>query len=392
MQHPKSDVMARLTRYVPYLIAAVIATNGFLTLATGLGEIFQFRFYLQEEVGEVSKYIHAAPSPQLGGFVLVALGALLIAVGKGLAERQRRSWWWALGILGLVLVNNLYQGLPYRDSVLSGLLLVLLLGFRGEFQQRPERRAWSYGELVAAVSVLFALAYGIVGSYLLRREFATIESWTDAVYFTIVTYSTLGYGDILPTTANTRIFTISMVFIGLSSFVTALTVLLGPLIETRMKGVFSVMSRIQKTVDHVVICGYTHVTESIVAELRQRHTPFILVEDREDMLAFLKGRGYDVLTGDPTTRAVLEQANLPRAAAVIAATDSDATNTLVALTARGLREEGEPHRFRILVRIEDEENIEKVRHIGVDEVISPSTLGGRLMASRALGDEASVEE
>ena len=380
--------MNKLRAYVPYLIAAVIAANGFLTLATGLAEIFQFGVYLERELKEVSRYLHATPSPHLSGFVSVVLGGMLIALGKGLAERRRRSWWWALGILALVLVNNFYQELPLRDSVLSALLLLLLLGFRGEFQQRPERHQWNYAELVATVSVLFALAYGIVGSYLLRLQFATIEDWTDAVYFTIVTYSTLGYGDILPQTANAKIFTMSMVFIGLSSFVTALTVLLGPLIENRMKGVFSVMSKFQKTVDHVVVCGYTNVTESIVDELREQHTPFVLIEDREEIVLFLKGRGYDVLAGDPTEKATLEQANLPRAAAVIAATDSDATNTLVALTARELRDGSDAHRFRIVVRIEGEENIEKVQHIGVDEVVSPSTMGGRLMANRALGTAA----
>ena len=378
-------VANRIRAYVPYFIAAVIAVNGFSTLAAGLAEIFQFSFYLEQELEEVSKYLHATPSPQLGGFVMVLLGGLLIGLGKGLAERRRRSWGWALAILALVLVNNAVQDLPASSSALSALLVVLLVVFRAEFQQQGERFQWNYGEIIAAVSVVFALGYGIVGSYLLRREFSSIESWNDAVYFTIVTYSTLGYGDILPQTANAKIFTISMVFIGLSSFVTALTVLLGPMIEHRMKGVFSVMSRFQKTVDHVVVCGFTNVTESIIDELREQNTPVVLVEDREEMVLFLKGKGYDVLAGDPTEKGTLEQANLPRAAAVIAATDSDATNTLIALTARELRDCADENRFRIVARIEDEENIEKVRHVGVDEVISPSTIGGRLMANRALG-------
>ena len=99
----------------------------------------------------------------------------------------------------------------------------------------------------------------------------------------------------------------------------------------------------------------------------------------------LKNRGFDVLQGDPAEREVLGQANLPGAAALIAATDSDAVNTLVALTARTMRETGSGHHFRIVVRLEDEENIGKVRSVGVDEIISPSTLGGRLMARSALG-------
>ncbi|MDA0711399.1 MAG: NAD-binding protein [bacterium] len=70
--------------------------------------------------------------------------------------------------------------------------------------------------------------------------------------------------------------------------------------------------------------------------------------------------------------------------ALIAAADSDSVNTLVAITAKEYREV-RGARFRIVVRVEDEENIEKVQHIGVDEVISPSTMAGRLMARRATG-------
>ena len=377
--------MRQLRRSMPYVIAAVIALNGFSTLIAGLVRIFRFTFYLGLELDAVTDYLDATPDPQLGGFVSVFLGGTLIALGKGLAERRRRFWWMALAVLGLLLLNNLYQGLPFRNSVLSVAVLVLLAVFRRDFVPHPERHHLNYAELVAIISVLLALSYGIVGSYLMRREFSTIESWTDAVYFTVVTYSTLGYGDILPQTPNAKIFTMSMVFIGLSSFVTALTVLLGPLIEQRMKGVLTVMSKFQKTADHVVICGFTNVTESIVDELRERDIPFLIIDERESMILHIKSKGLDALHGDPTEKAILEQANLPRAAAVIAATDSDATNTLVALTARDLRELSEENDFRIIVRIEDEENIEKVRHIGADEVVSPSTAGGRMMANKDWG-------
>lgn len=377
-------MIRRLRTSAPYLIAAVIALNGFFTLAAGLARIFHFSLYLDLELKAVTDYLEVAPAPRLSGFVSVALGGILIGLGRGLAERRRSSWAWTLGILSLHLTNTLLQGLPLQTSALSAPLLILLVIFRGDFTRRIERHSWSYAELIAILSVVFSLAYGILGSYLLRAEFTTIESWTDAVYFTIVTYSTLGYGDILPQTSNAKIFTISMVVIGLSSFVTALTVVIGPLIEERMKGVVTVMNKFQKSVDHVVVCGYTNVTESIIDELREKDMPFLVIEEREQMALHLQSKGLDAFHGDPTERDVLEQANLPNAAAVIAATDSDATNTLIALTARGLRETSEAYNFRIIVRIEDEENIAKVQHIGVDEVISPSTLGGRMMANKAI--------
>lgn len=376
------NLVSRIRSYVPYLIALVMAINGFLNLLLGLANIFQFQQYLNLET--VSDFVDVTPTAQFGGFVAVLLGSILIGVGKGLAERSRRAWWLAVVVLALLILYHIYSGPTIGNLGSSVVILMLLITLRSAFTHRTERRSWTYAELIAAISVLFALAYGIVGAYLLRRDFNAINDWTDAVYFTVVTYSTLGYGDILPTTSNAKLFTISMVVIGLSSFVTALTVLVGPLIEERMKGVFSAMSKFQKTVNHVVVCGASHVTESVVDELTERNIPFLIIEENDRMALYLKDRGFDVVQGDPTLQTTLEQANLPNATAVIAATDSDATNTLIALTAQALREESPQHRFRIIIRVEDEENMEKVTKIGVDEVISPSTMGGRMMASQAV--------
>jgi voltage-gated potassium channel len=378
------ELHSRLKNYIPYMVAAVVMLNGFFTLATGLSRFFQLDIYFAKELEQVGDLIDVTPDLQMGGFVSILLGGLFIALGKGLVERRHSSWQKSIVVLALQLLNALVQGLPLRSTGLSIVLLAALILLRRDFNYAPPKRKLGYGELVAGLSVFFALVYGVTGSYLMRGEFSGIESWADAVYFTFVTFSTVGYGDLLPQTTNARIFTMSMILIGLSAFATAITVVLGPLLEERMKGVFSVMSKFQKTVDHVVVCGFTNVSESIFDELRERNTPFIIIEENESLVMHLKGLGYDVLHGDPTNKVALEQANLPRAAAVIAATDSDATNTLITLTARELRDQSEAHTFRIIARVEDEENIAKVQHVGADEVISPSTIGGRMMAEKAI--------
>ena len=143
------------------------------------------------------------------------------------------------------------------------------------------------------------------------------------------------------------------------------------------------MSRYQKFADHVVVCGYSNVAESIIDELQDCNVSYIVVERREDIVHLLQSKGHDLLTGDATRTEVLAQANLEDARALIAASDSDSVNTLVGITAKEYREV-RGAKFRIVVRVEDEENIEKVKHIGVDEVISPSTMAGRLMAQRAI--------
>ena len=167
-------------------------------------------------------------------------------------------------------------------------------------------------------------------------------------------------------------------------FITALSVTLGPIVEGRVKGVMSLVKRFQRLSGHVVLCGYSGVAASVIDELRDRGVMFVIVEDDEKVAQNLRGKGHDVLEGDPTLRETLLEANAVTAQAVIAACDGDSTNTLVAVNAKDLRDAEPNARFAILVRIEDEENVDKVRRLGVDQVISPSTLGGRLLAEQAV--------
>ena len=143
------------------------------------------------------------------------------------------------------------------------------------------------------------------------------------------------------------------------------------------------MSRFQRMKNHVVICGFSSVTESMIDELVEKGAAFVIVEDKSDIINNLQAKGFDILAGDATRKEVLEQANLEESRAIVAAFDSDSLNILVAVTARELREKYKDSRFRIVVRIENEENIDKIRHLGADEVVSPSTMGGRLMAKKA---------
>jgi voltage-gated potassium channel len=266
-------------------------------------------------------------------------------------------------------------------------VIAALLTFHRTFSVRGSSRL-SYGQVVAVVAVALALAYGIVGSYLLREQFHGIQGWSDATYFALVAYITLGYdydvAEIYPVGSDARWFVVSMFLIGVTLFVTALSVTLGPIVEGRMKGVMNLVKRFQRLSDHVVLCGYSGVAASILDELRDRNVMVVIVDDREKVAQSLSGKGHDVLEGDPTLRDTLLDANVLTAQAVIAAFDSDSTNTLVAVNAKDLRDATPNARFAILVRIEDEENVEKVRRLGVDQVISPSTLGGRLLAEQAV--------
>ena len=336
---------------------------------------------------------------EVSGLVRIFFGILLILLAKGVLERRRWAWSAALGLTSVVTVVNLYRVLQAGSIFASGialpvstvLVIAALLAFHRTFSVWGSTRL-SYGQVVAVIAVALALAYGIVGAYLLRDQFHGIQGWSDAAYFALVAYVTLGYdydvAEIYPVGSDARWFAVSMFLIGVTLFVTALSVTLGPIVEGRMRGVMSLVKRFQRLNDHVVVCGYSGVAASVLDELRDRNVMAVIVDDREKIAQSLRGKGHDVLEEDPTLRETLLDANVLTAQAVIAAFDSDSTNTLVAVNAKDLRDATPNARFAILVRIEDEENVEKVRRLGVDQVISPSTLGGRLLAQQAVNPVA----
>ena len=327
---------------------------------------------------------------EVSGLVRIFSGILLFLLAKGLWERRRRAWGASLILLLVVASINVPQVIGGQSAVflISTLLLIAaLLVFHRTFAVRAARRV-SYGQVVAAIAVALAMAYGIVGSYLLRDQFNGLEGWSDAAYFALVTYSTLGYDDVVadmyPIGSDARWFVVSMFLIGVTLFITALSVTLGPIVEGRMKGVMSLVKRFQRLSNHIVVCGYSGVAVSIIDELCERDVIVVIIDDREQVAQQLRTKGHDVLEGDPTLRETLLEANVVTAQALVASYDSDSMNTLVAVNAKDLRDATPDVSFAILVRIEDEENVDKVRRLGVDQVISPSTLGGRLLAEQAV--------
>ena len=368
-------------------IALVVGSVGLSYLAYGVGRLVvpEYLPWPNESGDEVS------------GLVRIFFGILLMLLAKALLERRRWAWGATLGLTSVVALINLYR-LLLSGSIVSLvpalLAIAALLVFHRTFSVRGSTRP-SYGQVVAVIAVALALTYGIVGSYLLRDQFHGIQGWSDAAYFALVAYATLGYdfdvAEIYPVGSDARWFAVSMFLIGVTLFVTALSVTLGPIVEGRMKGVLSLVKRFQRLSDHVVVCGYSGVAASVIDELRDRNVMAVIVDDDEKVAQNLRGKGHDVLEADPTLRETLLDANVLTAQAVIAAFDSDSTNTLVAVNAKDLRDATPNAGFAILVRIEDEENVDKVRRLGVDQVISPSTLGGRLLAQQAVNPGAGSE-
>jgi voltage-gated potassium channel len=221
------------------------------------------------------------------------------------------------------------------------------------------------------------IAAGIIG-------YMFIEGWspTDAAYMTVITITTVGYGEVHPLSNAGRIFSIFLILGGVSG---ALFVF-SALVEYALAGRLGVARRkrqmkakIAKLKDHFILCGYGRVGEEIARTFSDEGVPFIIIDSRPDNIALAEEAGYFHLLGDATSDKVLLEAGIERARGLVAAVGSDVDNTYIVLSARGLQ----PDIF-IEARASDRESEVKLKRAGANRIVSPNSIGARRMALLAL--------
>ncbi|WP_380679710.1 NAD-binding protein [Salinigranum sp. GCM10025319] len=326
--------------------------------------------------------------PIIAGFTGALTGFLLLASAFGLRRGLRAAWYATLVLLPVTALQGALQSNERAVPLvaLSAVAFLVLAFNRKRFHRDLDISAT---ELAALAAIVGAQTYGTVGAYALREQFNGLDNLVDAFYFALVTGSTVGYGDITPSTPIARLFGMSVLLVTVSSFAVALGVLLTPAIEARLSKALGRMTETQLDLleNHVLVLGYGDLTEPILEELAKKARYVVITEDTE-RARLLSERGIDVFTADPSDVESLERARVDTARAVVVATNNDAEDALAILTARQLNPD-----IRIVAAASNRENVEKLKRAGADTVISPTTLGGHLMAESALGgDSESVEE
>lgn len=204
-------------------------------------------------------------------------------------------------------------------------------------------------------------------------------SFTEALYMTVITISTVGYGEVVPLTPAGQWLTVGLIVAGVGSVsygavTTAEFVVeghLGQYIERRR-----MQRAIEELSEHVIICGYGRVGRHLGHAMDAEGVDYVVVEDDPAKLEELAELGILALSGDATAEHTLEEAGLNRARAVVACVNSDADNVLLTLTAKGLRPD-----VTVVARAKADENESKLRRAGADRVILPSNIGARRIAS-----------
>ena len=359
--------------------AAVWLTSVVALLSFGTGVLNIGATHVQ---GPLAAYVPEAVA-RTAGFTGALTGFLMLASVLGLRRGLRPAWYTTVLLLPLTAMQGLAQSniASYPLVVLSLLSLPTVLV---NYRRFDRRIALSTAQLAAGAALTGTLVYGTVGAYTLREEFSGINTLTDAIYYTIVTASTVGYGDVVPSlSGRARLFSMSVVLLGTASFALALGSLLGPAIEARLAHALGTMTdrQLELLEDHVIVLGYGDLTEPIVEDLDGK-TPFVVVTPDTASATELSAHDIDVLTADPSDEEPLHRAGIEDARAVVAATNDDADDALAILTAKSLNAD-----VRIVAAATDRENVAKLRRAGAHSVISPAAIGGHLLVESALGDD-----
>ncbi|TVZ55701.1 voltage-gated potassium channel [Lutibacter sp. Hel_I_33_5] len=205
------------------------------------------------------------------------------------------------------------------------------------------------------------------------------DTFVNSLYMTVITITTVGFGEIHPLSPEEKIFTIFLILTSISIFgytISSFTeyIVSGQLIK-QLK-----LQRVQKTIEklegHTIVCGYGRNGKQAILKLKNYQKDFVIVEKNKELIENLEENKVLHIDGDATTDEALLRAGILKAENLITALPSDADNLFVVLTAKQLN----PN-CKIISRASKETSYNKLKIAGANNVIMPDKLGGAHMAS-----------
>lgn len=359
-----------------WCLAILVALDGYAFMHPVLREVRarEYSFWLAlNNWHEVMRVVGLLEIPRL------VLGVGLQVIALGLILKARIAWAFSLVLLiGIGTFAILGDGGRAGLGIYTLVLVIALIAYWRRF----DRASVTAGSLFALVSVLSLLIYAVFGTLYLGNEFnPPIQNAVTALYFSIVSMSTVGYGDITPHTDTARLFTASIIILGITVFATSVSAIAGPVIggnlKRLVKGRFS--SAMRK--NHIIIAGATPLALSVYQGLRRRGEEVTVIVPTG--MAQEYPAATDLIEGDPSSVEVLHTAGVTRARYVLALRDDDAENAFIVLA---VKEATGDNGAKTVALVNTSKHLEKIRRVQPDLVFSVQLLGAELL-TRAINGE-----
>ncbi|MBU0631822.1 NAD-binding protein [bacterium] len=234
--------------------------------------------------------------------------------------------------------------------------------------------------LILTVLIMLIGTFG----YMLIDDFPLM----DAIYQTGITFTTVGYGEIFPISQAGRIFTITLIISGFAVFSSAI----GTLVSELNKGVISkvlkerrMLYKIARLKNHFLVCFHNDYSIEVTKQLRKNHIPFVVVDHREDMDELAKKYKYPYyLQAEPHTEVAMLKAHLSSGKGIITLSDNIADNIAIIASVRLFEKEHNlPRPYYIISSAESMSDVEKLKKLGADTVVSPTKLTAQRVSTMA---------
>lgn len=226
----------------------------------------------------------------------------------------------------------------------------------------------------ALVMLITVFSAGVIGYRILSGY-----SWIDALYMTVITITTVGFGEVRPLGPEEKLFT--SVFIVSSIFIVGYAIsVITEYVLSKNNISHLKYKRVQKKIDslhdHVIICGLGRNGKQAMLKLMNYKKRFVIIEKNEEVVERFEDEKTLFVHGNANEDEVLMHAGIERASTLICALPSDADNLFIVLSARQMNKN-----LKIISRATEETSYKKLKLAGADNVIMPDRIGGEHMAS-----------
>ena len=233
------------------------------------------------------------------------------------------------------------------------------------------------------ILTVLTMMVGSVG-YVIIDDFGLM----DAIYQTGITFTTVGFGEIAPVSDAGRIFTITLVISGFAVFSSAIGILVAELNRGNIVTILKerrMLYKIARLKKHFVVCYHNDYTIEVTKQLRDNHIPFVVIDPREDIHKWAQEHKYpSYLQAEPHAELAMLKAHLASAKGLITLSDSIADNIALIASVRLFEKEHYlPRPYYVISAAESMSDVEKLKKLGADTVVSPTKLTAQRVSAMA---------